>query len=137
MAFNSDRHHTVRHAALFAIGDLRNEWDAELVKNLLNTFEDSDVTSIRQAAMYALSTTRYTRPRTPRGGPGKILQRQKDCMTAALADEGEDLTVRRLAEWGLETTRRAQVRDDIEGFNDTFLWGLGELPITPAPGPSA
>ena len=113
-----------RHAALWALGDIRTRHEKTIELALLLTGRvDPDCTKnlpLVHAATYVLATLQSNELDTQHASAHSR-------RLSSLIDSGPDVTTRRLARWGHETQTRWWRCQAIDSYQDTKLWELGPL----------
>jgi hypothetical protein len=137
VAVDRGEHDSVRHAAIWSLGDLRDgpRGIVALFRELINDGSNSVV--ILHAATYALAATRV-RPneaepsalsahsRRPAQTEEEEIADQIACLSGLMAG-GEDLTIRLLARWGYETQLRGIRLRQAQNRREVELWEMGKL----------
>lgn len=124
VALENQRDPTVRHAALFALGDLRQRSDVA-IDALLGLMNAPEVDPVRQAATYALAALR---PRFDLPMSTQYRFDEQFNLLNYMATSDRDPLVRLLCVWGVETMQRTAARTDPVRRAESEIWAMSPLP---------
>ncbi len=119
----------VRHAAFFALGDLRRHRPTvlRLTTEVLTSRAAETPVEVRRAATYAVAVLR---PDAVPGQPTRPYSPEQHSLLEYLANQhatSPDWMIRMLARWGLGTHERAVERDQL--MDERSIWGVAETDI--------
>jgi hypothetical protein len=120
----------IRHAAFFALGDLRQHRPrvVHLAAEALTTAAAETPVEVRRAAAYAIAVLR---PDAAPGSPTLPYDSHHQALLEYIANPhavASDWIIRMLAQWGLDTHLRAIERD--RGVDERSIWGVQSIDIS-------
>lgn len=128
VAIDRGRHPTVRHAALFALGDLRTRTNAAIDAAFDAMAEAPPDIAVQRAATYVLAVLRPNAV-ADKGVPGDAYRfdEQRAKLAALKTEQGQDPAIKAIADWGVESINRYTFRTDPKQRHDSEIWGLRRL----------